>query len=226
MKKLILIACLLATSTGMLAQEKNKIQWAVKPMVGATLAKVTGDDYETDYKFGFAGGAEVIFQPSFLKRFSVSAGVIYSMQGWQQSKHSKPYYTMDIPVGVPFSTSKHITMHLDYLNVPLMINYEVLKNLQLKAGLQIGYVLRAKSCYTLYTLNAEDVELDLKSGMEPWNLSLPFGLSYSLSNGLTVDFRYQLGLTYVERTDMGYWHNLTRGHNSTFMLTLGYQIKL
>jgi hypothetical protein len=209
MKKIICLAAMLMAAVGMQAQEESKSQWAVKPMVGATYSKIVYSAEDTKYKFGLAIGSEVLFQPKKLHGVSFSSGLLYTMQGMKED----PY---------------NINASLDYLNVPLMVNYEIVKGLKLKAGVQLGYLLNAKASGESYGFH---VELDVKSAMKPLYFSVPVGVSYNLPFGLVADFRYNFGITDVERSQgtvngVSFLNMGSKGHHSTFMLTLGYQIDL
>ena len=123
-KKLIIMAALLTAALGMQAQEEKKSQWAVKPMVGATLNNIVGSGIDESYKFGVAAGAEVLFQPKELRRLSLSGGLLYMMQG---ANEKNDFYK--------------VKGNLSYLNLPVLVNFEIVKGLKVKAGMQLGYQL-------------------------------------------------------------------------------------
>jgi hypothetical protein len=210
------MAAMLMAAVGMQAQEESKSQWAVKPMVGATYSNIVGSGLDFSYRAGLAAGAEVLFQPGKLGGLSFSSGIIYAMQNSEIS---------DI-------INAKVKYNFDYLNVPLMLNYEVVKGLKVKAGAQLGIRLRSKySVKSVWELDDYSMEYDAKDLTKPLYFSIPVGVSYNFPFGLVADFRYNIGVSDVERSNatingVTYQNIGSRGHHSTFMLTLGYQIKL
>ena len=72
MKKLLLAAVALMATMSVNAQ-----QMFLKPMVGGTLATLTGDVDDTKMKVGLVAGAE--FGYFISEQFAVTAGLLYSM---------------------------------------------------------------------------------------------------------------------------------------------------
>ena len=100
------------------------------------------------------------------------------------------------------------TYNYDYINVPVLANFYVARNLALKTGLQLGFNvsngLTIKGAGTKENRNDPDVKAV--------EASIPLGISYEF-NQFVVEARYNLGLTYaVPRTKF-----------STFQFTLGYR---
>ena len=118
MKKILMIAALMVATLSVSAQG------FVKPMVGATMATVTGGD-DTKMRFGAVFGAEYGYMIN--DRFGLTAGLLYSMQGSKIEDADDKFTTT-----------------LDYLNVPVLANVYVAPGLALKAGAQIGFLVNAK----------------------------------------------------------------------------------
>lgn len=134
-------------------------------MIGIAAGTLSGtySDLEfssKDPRAGLAIGAEGEYYTS-THWLSISAGLMYCQQGWE-SKNS----------GVT------ATQKLDYINIPVLVNFYVAKGFALKIGLQPGFLVNAK---------AESV--DNKDAFESFNLSMPIGLSYEFKNGITLDLR-------------------------------------
>ena len=107
---------------------------------------------------------------------------------------------------------------LTYLNVPILANYYVAPGLAIKAGVQPGFLLSRK-WKGEENIDGKWVKFDESGtdGLKKFDLSIPIGLSYEISD-FVIDARYNLGLTkIVEHYD---------GKNSVIMLTLGYKIPL
>ena len=197
MKKLFLAAVALMATMSVNAQ-----QMFIKPMVGATLATVTGDHSDNaKMKFGVAGGAEFGYQVA--DPFAVTVGALVSMQGAGQKDTD---FTRDA------STT------LTYLNIPVMANYYIIPGLAVKAGIQPGFMLSAKSKGEEH-VGAGWVDYDHSGtdGYKTFDLSIPWGLSYEISD-FVIDARYNLGLTNI------YDNDDIKNKNSVIMLTVGYKI--
>ena len=122
MKKIILSIIML--SAGMVAMAQHAPGTVtLQPKVGLNISSMTDAD-DADPRFGVAAGAELEYQVNSF--FSISGGALYSMQGLKGSD--------DVDV----------TMKLDYINVPIMANFYVVKGLALKAGIQPGFNVNSK----------------------------------------------------------------------------------
>ena len=89
--------------------------------------------------------------------------------------------------------------------MPVLANVYVAPGFALKAGVQVGFLTKAK---------AEG--LDFKELCNKTDFSIPLGASYEFSD-FVIDARYNLGLTNVGK-------NVGKNKNSVIMLTLGYKI--
>jgi hypothetical protein len=198
MKKLFMmaVAAMLATVS------VNAQQMFIKPMVGGTLATITGDNTDdAKMKIGLVGGAEFGYQVA--DPFAVTVGALFSMQG---AKADDTNFIKDA------STT------LTYLNIPVMANYYIIPGLAIKAGVQPGFMLSAKSKGE-ERVGSNWVEYDESGtdGYKKFDLSIPLGLSYEISD-FVIDARYNLGLTNINDNDR------YKNKNSVIMLTVGYKI--
>lgn len=184
MKKLFLIAALVVASLSASAQGVF-----IKPMAGGTLATLTGDVDNLKMKLGFAGGAELGYQ--FNDHFALTAGVLYSMQGAKFDSEKTKY-----------------NINIDYLNVPIMLAVYPIKEFGIKAGVQYGFLLKAKE--------GDD---NLKDFYNKKDFSIPVGISYEFEE-TSIDLRYNFDLSDIYKGD------LVKMHNSIITLTIGYKIPL
>ena len=188
MKKLFIIAMMSLVSMGSFAQEAGEM--FIKPMVGGTLATLRGDDVNdhAKLKFGLIAGAE--FGYMLADQFGVTAGLLYSMQGAADDRNSDH------------------NINMDYLNIPILANYYIIPGLAVKAGIQPGFLMRAKS---------DDV--DIKDTFKSLDLAIPLGVSYEFSD-FVIDARYNFSLTKLPD------HGDGKVYNSVIQLTIGYKIPL
>lgn len=204
MKKLFLIAVAMLATLSVSAQSAPG-SFSLKPMVGATLSSVRGSDADgVKMKFGLVAGTEGIYQVSDM--FAISGGLLYSMQGFKADESS-----VDLKVNT------------EYLNVPILANVYVARGLALKAGVQLGFLTKAKA-KGKYGNIEEDI--DIKDSMKSLDLSIPVGVSYEINNSFTIDARYNFGLSKIAKDDDHHYDYTAKTYNSVFMLTLGYKFDM
>ena len=196
MKKVLVVAALMFSSVATFAQHAvGSIN--LQPKVGVSIANLT-DNNSSDARVGLVAGVEGEYQASDI--FSVSAGVLYSMQGAKYDAFGAK------------STEK-----LDYINVPIMANVYVVKGLAVKLGVQPGFKVNDKLDLRMPVLGGALV--DLKAKAKSVDFSIPVGISYEYNN-FQVDARYNWGLTKVFDVDK------LDQKNSVFQITLGYKFDL
>ena len=197
MKKLFLAVVAMMVSAATFAQ--NEVgQLTIQPKVGVNIANITDAD-DADPRIGLAAGAE--FEYGLTDNIGLSAGVLYSMQGFKTTEE-----------GVD------CTLKLDYLNVPILANFYVAKGFAVKLGVQPGFELsskaKVKGSGTSVEVDANDIEgINIKS----IDLSIPVGVSYQYQN-IVFDARYNWGVTkIVDDVD---------SKHSVFQITVGYKFSL
>lgn len=194
MKKVLVVAALMFSSVATFAQHAVG-SFNLQPKVGVSIANLT-DNNSSDARVGLVDGVEGEYQASDI--FSVSAGVLYSMQGAKFDAFGAK------------STEK-----LDYINVPIMANVYIVKGLAVKLGVQPGFKVNDKLDLRMPVLGGALVDLKAKSV----DFSIPVGISYEYNN-FQVDARYNWGLTKVFDVDK------LDQKNSVFQITLGYKFDL
>lgn len=192
MKKIIFMAAMLLSSVATFAQhEVGSI--TIQPKIGMNIADLTKED-DSDVRIGLAVGAEAEYQATDM--FSVSAGLLYSMQGCKGS-----------------DSGVKATIKLDYINIPILANVYVTKGLAVKLGIQPGFNINAKAKAEANGVSAEADIDDVKT----LDFSIPVGVSYEYQN-FVLDARYNWGLTKVAKD--------IDDKNSVFQITLGYKFSL
>ena len=159
-------------------------QFVLTPQVGGTMTTITDND-GTKMKVGLVAGANLEYP--ITEAFSVSGGLLYTMQGAAYKDGGDK-------------------MKLDYLNIPILAQYQLIDGLKIKAGVQPGFLMSAKWGDT-----------DYKDNCEKFDLAIPMGLSYEISD-FVIDARYNLGTSKIYKGDG------VKSKNSVIMLTIGYKI--
>lgn len=171
MKKILLTAVVMLASVASYAQQAVG-SFTLQPKIGMNVASLTKCD-GCDPRIGLAAGVEAEYQATDI--FSVSAGLIYSMQGNKAKEE-----------GVTLTTK------LDYINIPILANVYVTKGLAVKLGVQPAFNVSDKQKLSggKASVEAEDV------GAESFDFSIPVGLSYEYNN-VVFDARYNFGVTNI-----------------------------
>lgn len=192
MKKILLTAVVMLASVASYAQQAVGT-FTLQPKIGMNVASLTKSD-GADPRIGLAAGVEAEYQATDI--FSISAGLIYSMQG---NKYEVKSVTA--------------TQKLDYINIPILANVYVVKGLAVKLGIQPAFNVSDKVKFSGSGSSVENEDL----GAESFDFSIPVGLSYEYSN-VVFDARYNFGVTKV-------WDG-GDPMNSVFQFTLGYKFAL
>ena len=197
MKKLLfLTAIAVLTFNSSNAQEDTSsdegISFGVK--VGGNISNTSNgkeiSDDGTDNRYGFNVGAVVHIPIS--EKFSLQPEVVYSQQGFTTSSE----FNLD------FFDIGDIIWRFDYINIPIMASYKVVKGLTLQAGPQVGFNINAE-------VNISDIDLaddfDLSEETNTIDFGAGLGAQYELDFGLFFQARYIWGISNVldENTSTG-----------------------
>ena len=169
-----------------LANAQSNVHWGLKGGVNISAVNISGGgDYNS--KAGFHAGGLAHIHLS--KTWALQPELMYSTQG-----------------GKDGSTK----LNLDYINIPLQVQYMFNNGFRLQTGPQLGLLTNAR-------IKTGDVKVDVKDGLTNADFSWTFGTSYLTKSGLGVDLRYNAGLTDIDKaTNVSY-------KNSVFQLGLFYQ---
>lgn len=233
MKKTLLLS-LLALAQVLTASAQQEVgTFSVVPRLGISIANMTNNDFlystnnsstgliKSKYKTGLMLGADVEYQ--FCPTLSVSLGGYYSNQG---SRYPN-YNDGDEETGEYTGYSDHHII-LQYLNVPLMLNWYVGEGFALKAGVQVGLLLDSKQerDETPYTIGKDGTQthedtknVSFSTDYSSTDISIPVGLSYEYMN-VVLDARYNIGLSNILNA------NVANSKNTVFTFSVGYRFKL
>lgn len=218
MKKIFLLLIVALSSVAANAQgDVGSV--SIIPRAGVTFANLTNNTvyYETNNgdreldsktKTGFIAGADVEYQE--LEQLSLLTGLYYSQQGAKSTMSG--------------SESADLSFDLQYLNLPVMQKFYIVKGFAVKAGVQLGYLLKAKIDGGVSIVNGDGTYKNEADGEEftdnchRVDFSIPVGISYEYS-GLVLDLRYNIGLTKL-------YKDYINSRNSVISLSLGYKMQL
>ncbi|KQC32280.1 hypothetical protein AAU57_02275 [Nonlabens sp. YIK11] len=179
---------------------QNEVRFGGK--AGANLSGFhTGKSANTDrVSFNIGGFAQFDLSESF----SLQAELLYNKKGG--------LFRVD---NNNVSQSFSIDTQLDYIDVPVLAEFEFLENLSFEFGPQIGFLISSKGkIVNSLNNNGEEVEI---SNTNTVDVAVNAGFSYEFNEELFLQARYSYGLAEVFENE--------RYKNSVVSLSLGYFIK-
>ena len=185
------------------ANAQNEVgQLTLMPKAGINISTITGDFEGKKSKVGLVAGIEAEY--GITEKFGLQFGLLYSMEGCKSDA------VVAAGEGASAFRAEGVKWNLDYINIPILAQYYVVKGLAVKAGIQPAFNVRHKASVDGNTTNIE--------GVKSFNFSIPVGLSYEYQN-FVLDARYNIGVTKI-------YKEADQGRNSTFAITLGYKFAL
>ncbi len=183
MKNLIFVFILIISFTKCYSQE---FRFGIKG--GFNFSTLNGSDASNlDSRFNYHAG--VSFRIGLTDILALQPEIIYSSQGFTNNVEG-----LDIDG------------QLDYINVPILLDYTIAENFSLQAGPQIGI-------NTVDEAKPDNLaQMDL--GAESVDISVLIGAQYITAFNIYVQARYGLGITEVVKG--------LNGKNSVVSLSLGY----
>ncbi len=184
MKKLVLLIVCVASFVATQAQAKFGIK------SGFNFANLT-NDIEGDMKLSFYAGA--FANVPVASRFSVQPELVFSRQG---AKFDDP--------------GDDIKWRLNYLNVPVMGQYNDPSGFYAETGPQFGFLLNAKS-------KDDGNVVSANSYFKSFDLSWGFGAGFNFTKQAGIGLRWNLGMTDV-------WEHAGTMNNSVLQLGVTYRL--
>lgn len=248
MKKIITSALvILATATGF----SQEVKWGVKGGLNYSNLRgiettITNEDGES-IKFsskgqvGFHIGGFAEYQIN--DKLAIQPELLISTQGG--GREFKTSGTDEF--GDYYAVSLENKLNLTYLQIPVMLKYQVADKLNIEFGPQIGFALSGKEKISIFSQDGSDVErgsvefsifkdekhiidgetIQTKGMGKRLDFGLNIGASYDITDNLFVQGRYNFGLASINKS---YNYNLSGVQiknnelkNSVFQLGVGYK---
>ncbi|MFS4473023.1 porin family protein [Chryseobacterium sp. T20] len=168
----------------------SPVRFGVK--AGLNISTLSDNDFNS--KAGFYGG--VFANIPVAQDFSFQPEVMYS------------------GMGAKFKADSDAKANLDYISVPLMLQYNALPNLYLEAGPQFSFLVNSKLKYKSNSTDAKDV-------FKSFDFGIGLGAGYYFTQNIGVTARYVAGLTDVakNRPDL----SEDKAKNGVFQFGLAYK---
>jgi opacity protein-like surface antigen len=213
MKKILILSLALILGIGATAQVKFGVKAGlnVSQLGGGTL-KAGGQTVDVEASgmlVGFHGGAYVNF--SFGSIIGLQPELLFSMQGETETENAVTIKT-----------------HLNYINIPVLLDIKPIPNFSILVGPQIGInVYRSMSGEGLSISGSKVDDMLEQRGMKinTIDIAAALGVQYTLLDHLTIGARYNFGFTSTlgvtkERKDAGM--SLTGGGNRVIQVSVGW----
>ncbi|HMR93191.1 MAG TPA: porin family protein [Chitinophagaceae bacterium] len=91
-----------------------------------------------------------------------------------------------------------VTWNLNYINIPVMVQYNTLSGFYAETGPEVGLLMSAKQ---KMKMDGESDTNDIKEYLKGVNFSWGLGIGYRLESGLGIGARYNLGLSNILDSD-------------------------
>ena len=168
MKKLFTILTVVALAT---TTSFSQVQWGAN--LGFNFANVSGEDAQEDNKMRLGIRLGVTSDISLSDVMTLNTGLLYSVKGTENGE---------------------VSTSVNYLEIPLHVSYAVSDVVSLQVGPYLGFVVG--SSITIDGESYDDYETsDLVAGMD---FGLTFGTSFNVSEAISIDAGYQMGLTTLD----------------------------
>jgi hypothetical protein len=198
MKKLMFSVLLVFACSATFAQ----VQFALGLKAGPNFAAINtdgsaGENYKG--RTGFHGGAFVLIKAT---KIGIQPEFIYSKQGAKFEFNSQDYES-----------------NYDYFNIPIIVKLYLAAGLNLQVGPQFGF-LTSVSGKQVASVGTTQIAVDMaKEEYKSSDLSAAFGLGWDLPFGLTLDARYNLGLSKIQDNP-----DFDNTKNQVFQFSVGYKL--
>lgn len=230
MKKLFL-GLALAGSLFSYAQEKETKTTSASPVTfgvkgGFNATTITkADDYDNDQKLKAGFHAGVFVNIPIAEKFSIQPELLFSQLG-SKSEESYKYHSGNSG----FKQEYDFKLNLNYLTMPVMVQYNILPQLYVEAGPEFGVLLGGKfkgdktltategSVTTVTTEKySEKVNKDFYN---TFNFGIGIGAGYYFTDNFGVTARFTAGITDVSKINKG-----DAVRNNAFQVGVAYKFK-
>ncbi|MBX2943827.1 MAG: PorT family protein [Cyclobacteriaceae bacterium] len=174
MKKIVILICLVG-AFGFSQNAQAQAQFALGLKGGLNIAKfdISQGTSNIDNRTGYHGGAFALFK---FAKFGIQPEVIFSKQGSDFKVSTDSYEA-----------------NFDYINIPIILKLYLVAGLNIQAGPQFGFLTTSEIKSTVSGIKStEDVKDQLNKKSDT---SIALGAGWDLPFGLTLDARYNLGLS-------------------------------
>jgi len=171
-----------------LMAQPGRSQFGIK--AGVNVASVNVEDGEDwDARTGFHAGGLVHIHVD--EHFAVQPELVFSAQGGE---------------------SGNTKLKLNYINLPVLLQYMTNSGFRLQTGPQLGFLISAES-------KTGDVEVDVDDNLKKVDFAWSFGGGYIFPSRFGIDARFNLGISNINDASPA------EARNRVFQVGLFYHLK-
>ncbi|WP_294210874.1 porin family protein [uncultured Chryseobacterium sp.] len=204
-------------------KEKEPVRFGIKGAANAS--QFSEQELNTkNQKLGFNAGVFVNIPLS--KQFALQPEVLYNQMGAKSVLTSSEVQSGNTTV----KTEQNVSTTLNYISVPLMVQFKPTDNFYFEAGPEFSYFIDGKdkgesmvssttNGITSTQIQSASRDID-KDAIQRFNFGLGLGLGYYFTDHLGINARYVNSLTHIHKdTPVGQNPNTNR----VFQLGLNYK---
>ena len=185
-------------------QAYSQAQLAIGIKAGPNFSNIdtkssAGENYKN--RSGFHGGAFLLIKAA---KIGVQPEIIFSQQGSKVRINSENFES-----------------NFSYVNIPIILKLYTVAGINIQAGPQFGFVTNAEAPIQEQIGGPATVQ-DVKDRMKNSDFTVALGLGWDLPFGLTIDARYNLGLSKIY--DDAPSQQTEKAKNQVFQFSLGYKL--
>jgi hypothetical protein len=191
---------ILSLVSGLLLNQVLMAQFHIGIKGGANITKIEGRSFKDEFKYGYHLGG--FMELGLGNKWSLNPEVLFNQYATTVDSNFNHIYQN------VFNPSHQSSVKLNYLTIPIVLNYKLLGPISLQAGPQFGILLDKNKTLLQNGGNA------FKSG----DFSMVAGAQLKLS-AFRITGRYVVGLSNINDID-----NQDKWKNQGFQLSLGFAL--
>jgi hypothetical protein len=153
-------------------------------------------------------------------KWGLSAGLSYSQI--HQHLAARKYDDVNFSFGLENNQTVIVTNHISYVEIPVNIHYNLVKNHYVNAGVTFAYAIQASSDVTRADQDKSQTEYGYLNALNRKDIKLSIGYSYMAGKKWIVTSAYQYGLMDISTNAQFKSNSIDR--NSGIRITLGYKL--
>jgi hypothetical protein len=198
MKKLFVLVAAICMTTAAFSQA----QFSIGLKAGPNFAKIdpdgsVGSNYEN--RTGFHGGAFALLK---LSKIGIQPELLFSQQGSKFRVDNSDYEA-----------------NYNYFNIPVIVKLYTVAGINLQVGPQFGFVAGGEQKITDRTSGVKTTQ-DAKDVLKGSDFSAALGVGWDLPFGLSIDGRYNLGLSKATKGTAA----SPEAKNQVWQISVGYKL--
>jgi hypothetical protein len=175
---------------------------------------------QTDAKFGLKGGINISNTNNTSEGESGSKVGLHI--GGLAHIHITPEFSLQPELMYSNQGGKvdDVKLNLDYINIPLLLQYNFDNGFRLQTGPQVGFLVNVND-----KVDGENSNIFSSDDFKSTDVSWSFGLGYLSDSGLGIDGRYNLGLSKINDVGAGKTTNRVIQIGLFYLLDHSHKVK-